>query len=324
MDKIAYQEIHRQLQFKKMDVFAQRHIAGDLVLLLFAGFGARWTSTYAGTACAAVLLGIFMFRGFSLMHEAVHGIAHSRKTVNDRLGHIFGVFCFLPFSQWRQIHLDHHLWAGNFDRDPTMRILKQFRETGVAPSPSLEFAWRWCLPYVAFRQQVVFWRRSCAAISASGGPANRLVLSELIGVTAFIAMGIVAFGPWCFLGAILVYLELVEWINLPHHLDLKQSGGDRKLSPLEQDSIARSIAYPAWFSRFVLLNFNYHVEHHLFPTLPWYQLDHAHRLVKRELKSKLNLQNGNAWHRQARKLRFQQILERSTEELPLKETKLVS
>ncbi len=82
------------------------------------------------------------------------------------------------------------------------------------------------------------------------------------------------------LPAIALYLLGTEIINAPHHLGLPQYGGDTKLPLWEQFRIARTCVYPRWLARFVVLNFNYHAEHHMFPDLAWYELPLAHEAVR--------------------------------------------
>jgi acyl-lipid omega-6 desaturase (Delta-12 desaturase) len=322
MDKRTYVEIRGQLKFEKSNKYIFRHVMGDLALLAVAGFLVH--QGICGGALASVSLAVFMFRSFSMMHEAVHDTIHNRRQVNKWLGHIYGVCSFLPFSQWKEIHVRHHTWAGNLDLDPTMKIIKMFRDTGAKPTALQEFAWRWWLPYLAFRQQIVFWQKSFENLNRR---QTQTVSAELCGMIVYIVICAGVFGLGVTLGAMLLNLILIELINFPHHMGLEQGGGQDKLVPMEQYRIARSVVYKNWFSRFALLNFNYHVEHHLFPTLPWHQLEHAHILLRSSLGDKFNLSYGNGWLKDSRKMTFLEVLQRSTAEHqdePLQEAELVA
>jgi fatty acid desaturase len=72
--------------------------------------------------------------------------------------------------------------------------------------------------------------------------------------------------------------------------------------------VTRSSVYPRWLARHLVLNFNLHIEHHLFPSLPWHQLDAARALVKPTLGAKYNESVGNAWIRRNRKLDLERFL----------------
>lgn len=323
MESSAYLKIRNDLNFAKKNSVTYLNLIFDFALVgvacFFSGRGP------AGEALAAILLACLMFRGFSVMHEAVHGIAHSRKAANECLGHIFGVLSFLPYSQWKEIHLQHHLWSGNLDRDPTMKIIKNFKDTRVKPTYAQEFAWRWWLPYLAFRQQVVFWQQAFAIRDQGKSRRSSAIWLELFGVMAYVGALSCYFGAGTSIGAIVAYLFLVELVNFPHHLGLKQSSGMSKLSPRDQHRVARSVVYFKPFNRFVLLNFNYHVEHHLFPTLPWYRLESAHDLIRKELSGEFNLCHGNGWLKDSRQMSLLQVLEQSVPSSEsLEESKLVA
>jgi len=319
MTRENYLQIRNQLDFNRYTRYIFMHVAQDAAILLCAFHASRQAAI--GQVVAAALLAGFMFRSFSFMHDAVHGALHNRRSINGWLGHVYGAFSFLPFSQWKAIHVAHHTWAGNLDLDPTMKIIKDFRDTGHHPSTAQEFAWRWWLPYLSFRQQIVFWKKSLEDRSQF-----KIVAVELALMAIFVATCVWSLGWIVALGAIGLNLYLIELVNFPHHLGLEQGGGLHKLVPMDQYEVARSVVYARWFSRLVLLNFNYHVEHHLYPTLPWHQLDAAHELVKVSLGEKFNLLYGNGWLKESRRLTFQQVLEQSTGRSAddLQETKLVA
>jgi fatty acid desaturase len=71
---------------------------------------------------------------------------------------------------------------------------------------------------------------------------------------------------------------------------------DRKLPLWEQAHSTRSCYYPRGISEFLVLNFNFHIEHHLFPTLPWYRLRRARALVKPVLGDGYTEEVGVTWN----------------------------
>lgn len=108
--------------------------------------------------------------------------------------------------------------------------------------------------------------------------------------------------------SIVVYLGLIEIVNFPHHLELPQFLGDRHTPVLEQHIICRSCTYPRWFEKWVLLNFNYHVEHHLYPTLPWFELRKAHEVTSVALGAQYNIEPGFTWILRNRKRRLTDVI----------------
>ncbi len=319
-----YVRIKNQLNFEKSHRYLVQHILTDTLIVAALIIFKDGLSSFQPYIVGSVLA-VLMFRSFSMMHEAVHGIASRSRRVNDAIGHFYGVLCFLPFSQWKAIHLDHHIWAGNLDRDPTMRILKEFRDSKVPPSALQEASWSHWLPYLAFRQQIVFWSRALTKALEQGFVRAIRTWSELLGLFVYSASLVQCFGWLSVLIAFAVYMMMIELINFPHHLGLPQGGGAERLAPREQFKVARSVIYSRLLARGVFLNFNYHVEHHLFPTLPWYQLDVAHALIRQALGERLNLCHGNGWLVESRRFSFKETLEKSTASPPdSQKAKLVS
>lgn len=288
MNPREYQSIKATLNFATPRFFVFRHLLFDgsiwcVVLVVHTYF-----HHVAASAAAGLLLGVFMFRSFSMMHEAVHGILNGNSRFNFVLGWLFGTFSLLPFSSWRKVHLDHHLWTGNLDRDPTMRLILGHRDGVIPTSKVQDFFWRAWLPYLAWRQQLVFWKRSLE-------DRDWVVRAQTLGSLAYLAgLGLLT-GGTVVVVAVFTYLMIVELINFPHHMDLKQAGGTMRLPAHEQHRFSRTCLYQKWFSRHVLLNFNFHVEHHLFPNLPWHELDKAHTHVRQALGEAYNMSSGNKW-----------------------------
>ena len=75
-----------------------------------------------------------------------------------------------------------------------------------------------------------------------------------------------------------IYLSWVitEIIILSQHTHIPQKkAGEKDVRPYryeEQPIFTRSLRFPRWFSKIVLLNFDAHELHHAFPTIPGYDL----------------------------------------------------
>lgn len=95
--------------------------------------------------------------------------------------------------------------------------------------------------------------------------------------------------------AVLLYLIAVEVVNFPHHLQLPQYRGDTKFAIWEQHKVARTCLYPRWFAKLVVSNFNYHIEHHMFPDAPWYYLESIHRVIRPLIGTEYNTDPYFAW-----------------------------
>ena len=276
-----------------------RHLAVDCVLWAAMIAGSSMGGP-AGGACAGFLFAVFSFRSFAMMHECVHSSGARRATVNTGLGTVFGLFCFLPFAGWRDMHIEHHRWTGNVDRDPTTKILLRFEQARFQLPPLMAWSWRLWLPLLGFMQHVVFWRATVGKREYAFVPVSVMYL-------LFVAW---ILGPWTLLAGLVSYLFVVEAVNLPHHLGMRQFRGDRRFHVSEQNRFTRSCVYPRWFAHHVLLNFNLHTAHHLFPSHPWYQLDALHAEVVAE-GLQLNMGSGNEWIVKNRRLALTQVMQKT-------------
>jgi acyl-lipid omega-6 desaturase (Delta-12 desaturase) len=294
MDKVDYHKIQSKLNFKIEPLRCALHVLIDSLLIAIVYFCAkegRWVAVGAPIALAIVY-----FRAFAAMHDAVHGVLHPNRKVNRWLGTFYAGLCFLPFLEWRKGHLDHHQWAGNIDQDPVMKLCRHVKAGGQLHS-AIELGWRYWFPVLAILQHKLFWSEAAKLafakntlwrdrVRVSSVPAAWVLLLVLLGVEFSVAV---------FLPSVMLYLMLGEAVNFPHHLELPQSGGDKRLSPREQHEISRSCTYFVLFERLVLLNFNYHVEHHMFPTLPWHQLPRAFFENQIALRESHNSEHGFKW-----------------------------
>lgn len=284
MKNPGHREILARIPRRLKNRFALKQLAIDfgawagLVVL-----NARYPASIIVGAISAVGFAVLSFRAFGLMHECVHSAGSTNRRFNNFLGTLYGVLCFLPFKSWQRLHLDHHMWTGNVERDPSMDIILRFKKNGFRMAAYASWSWTHWIPVFAFLQHIVFWRA-----------VRGKELASVAGSIGFLAASGFALGIPATATGLTIYLYMVEIINFPHHLELPQYDGEARFAASEQAQFARSCIYPKWFARHVLLNFNLHSEHHLFPAHPWYQLEELHREIKAAGKL-LNVCDGNEW-----------------------------
>ncbi|HEX7479252.1 MAG TPA: fatty acid desaturase [Polyangiales bacterium] len=303
LSKAQYDRIRSQLEFRPSPAAAALTLAFHAALLLLA-VELLTRHGRIGYWVAQLLLPVVFFQAFSMLHECGHGSFSSSRAVNTLVGHYASVLCFLPFFPWKYIHTQHHVWAGNADKDPGLALVKRARDTGKLPRLLLG-AWRTWLPLGGFAQHLVYWSYPVVAFrrgTLRGVRLLRCAVSVLF--LAFAYMGASRLSPSVvsvrsLAPAIFLYLVLVELVNIPHHVGL--TSFQERLPLWKQHLPTRSCDYPPVLSELLVLNFNFHIEHHLFPTLPWYRLRQARRLVKPALGQEYRETRGLAWHVAQRK-----------------------
>ena len=266
-------------------------IGGGVVLLQLSG--AFWL-------LGQLLLGISFFQAFAIVHECGHGSFSTSKPLNVAVGHLASALCAQPFYSWKYIHQEHHVWAGHETRDPVVEKRNIWRKTGRVPWLA-RIAWRSWIPVIAALQHLVYWSYPFKLMKSNNPEVRRRWRACAIsaGVMFAIQVGLASCTAASSLRlniilAVLVYLFLAELVNLPHHTD--QPSVETKLPFREQWRVTRSCYYPVGLSEFCVMNFNFHIEHHLFPTLPWYQLKKARRLVRAALQSEYVESRGIGWN----------------------------
>lgn len=297
MDKNRYLEIRRShdLSLKKLALIW--HLLKDSLFIAAIYFSWNFFGDSPLRFLAIPLIAAFVFRNFSLMHDAVHKAVSKRQWLNDSVGIIAGGVCLLPFEHWRRSHLEHHTWGGNLDKDPVTAFITLFPKFPPKVRNTLNFFWKSWFPLLAMVQYLVFWSLA-AKITLKSKLSPKLSLS-LFAPVAFwgtlAALLPVSFTLTAALPGLILYFLAVEVVNFPHHLQLPQFRGETRFAFWDQHLISRSCIYPKWFAGWVVLNFNYHTEHHLYPDVPWYHLSKLHEPVKQALGELYNTDPNFLW-----------------------------
>jgi fatty acid desaturase len=270
------------------DLEASNATGGAILAQLSATTGAGiWLSAQASWVVwllGQIVLAVGLLQWFILLHEAGHGSLFRSRLLNAAAGHIAGVFALIPFESWRRVHGLHHVWTGWQDLDPTTAVLVA-RKRSPAQRVAVDLAWRWWLPLFSIAYRLGnYWHLSRLwRLFPSKGQRRAMLASAAATVVLY---GVVLFALGAgeasrlFAVAILLALALQDPLILSQHTHIPQrvSGGG-KVAPLTseaQASYTRSLYFPPWVGRWVLMGFQAHELHHRFPAVPGYAL---HRIA---------------------------------------------
>lgn len=252
-----------------------------------------WLGSIAGSGCAA-----YRLRGTKWMvpalavygalyggsadarwHECGHGTAFRSRWRNDLLYAMASFMLLREPTLWRWSHFRHHSDTIVVGRDPEITFKRPFRVAADVPNYmnllngpkmllrlSRNAAGRMDVQAGTFVPQEEWARVSGEA---------RVFLSVLAGVTGWsIAAGsylpLVFFVFPAFYGA-----WLMMFFAATQHAGLREDVLDHRLN-------TRTV-YMNPLLRFLYLNMNYHLEHHLFPAVPYYALPALHEEIKGSL-----------------------------------------
>ncbi len=260
-------------------------VVGAGIVAFFVGVSAVgvWLSLqerWAFWLLGQLVLGVSVLQWCVALHEAGHGVLFRTQRLNVVVGHVAGFFSLIPFHAWQPIHQKHHIWTGWQDRDPTTmalvpRTLSTFERTAI------NTAWRTGVPLFALLYRVNnFWnvRRLLQLL-----PQRRVQVRLLQNVVVMLgvwALLLVLVGPALVFKvaglSMLLGFMLQEPVILSQHTHIPlQLAGDREVAPFPpaaQLPFTRSLRFPSWISRFVLLHFDAHELHHEHPNVPGWRL----------------------------------------------------
>jgi omega-6 fatty acid desaturase (delta-12 desaturase) len=242
------------------------------VWLSVSGGWLRW-------AAGQILLAGSLVHWFVILHECGHDTLFRTRRLHQLTGHLAAFFSLIPFHCWTRVHGRHHKWTGWQDLDPTTESLVP-RPLSGAERALVNICWRLWLPLFSVVYRVNnYWHIPRLFRLFPGTADRRRVIRDAAGLVA--AYAIVGFflGPTLLLrvagAAVVLSLIAEDLLLLSQHTHVPQhvSGGQtvRPFPTIEQEAFTRSLRLPAFASTLVL-HFDAHELHHMYPFVPGYHL----------------------------------------------------
>lgn len=197
-----------------------------------------------------------------MMHEGVHSNLSKNNSVNRWLGFFSGVPTLLSLSAYKAVHLPHHRHERAVE-DPD-----EFENLTRKPPVLKAILVLWFLMGAYF---YLFHIPFIGLKLASPGEQKKIIqeyllLFLLIGAAfLFVPLDILT-QVW--LIPILFAAQIAQVRGLTEHAF---TVGDGRLTASRTVTSNRVVS-------FFMCNLNYHLEHHLYPGIPWYNLPRLHRL----------------------------------------------
>jgi fatty acid desaturase len=233
----------------------QRFSAGRVGIL-------PWVIRIAGM----VLIGMFIQAIAILMHEALHGNLFRSARLNRWTTFAFGVPAFFSGTAYKVAHLNHHRQTRTKqDQDEISNVCKtpaQYRVIFYALFFTATYVYLFTvLPRTAI--QIGTYRERCAI--ALEYAAIVVICSSVIiwGVGTGRANCLL----WYWILPMQVAMFLSNIRGLSEHLCTSMDHVLEKTRTIRSNGLVS----------FLMLNLNYHLEHHLFPGVPWYNLRKVHQ-----------------------------------------------
>lgn len=251
-----------------------------------------YPSVWVGVVCA--LLNIHTFNSCAqLVHNSDHAGLFSNKRLDLLVGQISGFFVGYLQQGHKEAHNEHHLYL-NSERDPDRmwcepeaKVSSIFR--GWLRDLFLISAAARFLQYIpgtrgkarqpGLRRQP----RSLAKLAALGISFLPVAAVQLTVLLAYVAASGFAVVPGiAYYGLIYILPLFVLYplqIRLRSNVEHSYLPGYQCLRP-EDVGVVRSVR-PNWLEKLIVapLNYEYHFEHHLYPTMPYYNSQKLRRIL---------------------------------------------
>lgn len=215
---------------------------------------------------AASLHGISLFT-----HEAVHGTLARDRWINGVLGALCAIPVLQNFSAYRVLHLRHHAHLGE-DNDPDHYAAYT--------------RWTWLIFLMNWGRLLIGYPAYITMIPIlgfkHGTTADRAGILAEIAATLLAAWLCLAFLPaqWLLQGWLIPMLFINTMVNIrgmSQHTLLVHS---------DDEVLGTRTILTSPVVRFFMCNENFHLEHHLYPGVPWYHLPRVHEALRQPLAEK--------------------------------------
>ncbi len=263
---------------KRDDVTAGKNFALWIGALVGTGLLAYWAWGTILAVPAFLAYGVVYSSSDSRWHELSHGTPFKTRWLNETFYHLCSFMTLREAICWRWSHARHHTHTIIVGKDPEIHAprppnllvlvlglinvkggLKELQTLFVIASGTVTRDARLYVPKSEWPKMILI---------------SRIYVGVLVGVAAWcVAIGSLLPAMFVvlprFYGGFLHFTQAIT-----QHVGLAEDVPDHRLN-------ARTVLMNPVF-RFLYSNMNYHVEHHMFPMVPFYRLPELHELIKND------------------------------------------
>ena len=197
----------------------------------------------------------------TVIHDASHNSAHSNRTFNAILGHGSALMLGFAFPVFTRVHLQHHAHVNDPENDPD-----HFVSTGGP---------LWMIAARFFYHEIFFFKRQLwRKYELLEWFLSRLFVATIVIVACQYGFISYVMNFW-FVPALVVGIALGLFFDYLPHRPFQ-----------ERNRWKNARVYPSPLLNLLILGQNYHLVHHLWPSIPWYKYQPAYYATKPLLDAK--------------------------------------
>jgi fatty acid desaturase len=262
----------REAMVERSDGPGLRHLALHLGAILTTG--ALIAAGVPGWWLLLPVQGVLIVFLFTLEHEATHRTPFRTPWLNDWAGRVAGVLLLLPFEWFRSFHLAHHRWTNIDGKDPEL----------AGPPLVTRRDWLWHVsgvPYWLSEARLLWalvWGRVAGGYVADGAKARVVREARCMAAVYAAAALTLLWSPvllWVWIVPVLLGQPALRLYLLAEHGDCP------RVANMFQNT---RTTFTNRLVRFLAWNMPYHVEHHVWPSVPFHRLPEVHGLMQESLQ----------------------------------------
>jgi beta-carotene hydroxylase len=209
-----------------------------------------WCWNWPGWCCF-IMNTIALHLVGTVIHDASHSVAHRDKLINSLLGHGSALMLGFSFPVFTRVHMQHHANVNDPENDPD-----HFVSTGGP---------LWLVAPRFFYHEVFFFKRQLwRQTDLWEWLFDRAVFVTIVVLAIHFDFIDYIFNFW-FSPALVVGLALGLFFDYLPHRPFQ-----------ERDRWKNARVYPSPILNLLIMGQNYHLIHHLWPSIPWYKYQQAY------------------------------------------------
>jgi len=250
------------------------HLSMHLGLILLSGILIAISPNIFIKVLVMVVHGSFIAFLYAGLHECIHKSAFKNKKLNEFVGYFIGFVLLRSFLNGRYRHMAHHTFTQHPEKDP---------DKVDFPSTYLEYLKHVTSFSVWIRIIENLFRHSIGKINES----EKSYIPESEVKSLIFESRVMVIGYFLIVSLSIYFSStffLIYWL-IPRILGEPFLRLVRMVEHTGKDETADMIhntrtSFPSSFLKFLYWNMPYHIEHHLYASVPFHKLPKFHKLIK--------------------------------------------